>query len=52
MPYVYWHCGPFAISVSKPGLLVCWNDHAVGYRLSILGWLKRADRNRNARRPL
>src|SRR5450759_4923116 len=39
MPYVYWRCGPFAISVSNLGLIVCWNDHVLGCRLSILGWL-------------
>ena len=37
MPHVYWRCGPFAVSVCKLGLLVCWNEHALGCRLSRSG---------------
>ena len=37
MPYVYWRCGPFAISLSKLGLLVCWNDHTLGVRSGTFG---------------
>jgi|NGEPerStandDraft_4_1074533.scaffolds.fasta_scaffold11476_2 hypothetical protein len=52
MPYVYWRCGPFAISVSNLGLIVCWNDHVLGCRLSILGWLSTLTGTARSRRQL
>jgi hypothetical protein len=52
MPYVYWRCGPFAISVCKLGLIVCWNDHVLDCRLSILGWLSKLTGTARFRRQL
>ena len=52
MPYVYWRCGAFAVSVCKLGLIVCWDDHALGCRLSILGWPSKLTGTARARRQL